>query len=205
MVVSAAPIWQSAPSASVATPMIKQRKLETVAVKTEPYCRKSAGAGADAEAAERPNHPWLADTKFQEKLRVLDEELKPYAASLVGVTFENEPETAVVVLYPSFTAYEELQAKLAPRVKPLPVVLRPGCHTAEQLAEALAILQGRAWHPKAATTPAGWHLDVASSAYAVVVDDSAPEVAQALREKLGDRATVTLGKPRRNALGVAPH
>jgi sirohydrochlorin ferrochelatase len=185
--------------------MIKHSTLETVAVDTEPYCRKAEGlsADADAEAAARPNHPWLSDAILQEKLRVLDEELKPYAPSLIGVTFENDPKTAVVVLYPSFTAYEELQAKLAPRVKPLPVVLRPGCHTSEQLAEALAILQGRAWHPKASNTPTGWHLDVASSSYAVVVDASAPEVAEALREKLGDRAVVTLGKPRRNALDTS--
>jgi hypothetical protein len=182
--------------------MTKQGKLETVSFSTEPYCRKAAevGASAEAVAAARPNHPWLSPPALQAKLRVLEEELKPYEPSLIGVTFENEPQTAIVVLYPDFTAYEELQAKLAPRVKPLPVALRPGCHTSQQLAEALTILQGRAWHPKAGNTPTGWHLDVASSAYAVVVEDSAPEVAEALRQKLGDRVHVTLGKPRRHAL-----
>jgi sirohydrochlorin ferrochelatase len=185
--------------------VIKTSKLETVSVNTEPYCRKAAGPGAtgQADAVLRPNSPWLADKAVQEKLRVLDEELKPHAASLIGITFEDEPRTAVVVLYPGFTAYADLQAKLAPRVKPLPVVLRPGCHTAEALAEALEVLRARDWHPKAGTTPVGWHLDAASSAYAVVVDDSAPEVAEALRNRLDDRVLVTLGKPRRHALGAA--
>jgi hypothetical protein len=182
-------------SAAIPSPMIQRTKLGTVSVNTEPYCRKLAGA--DADAGVRPNHPWLADAVVQEKLGVLDAELKPYAASLVGITFENEPKVAIVVVYPDFTAYDELQTKLAARVKPLEVAIRPSCHTAEQLAEALALLQGRAWHPRASTTPVAWHLDAASSAYAVVVDDSAPEVADALRHKLGERVFVTLGKPRR--------
>ncbi|MDF3068012.1 MAG: hypothetical protein K0R38_3613, partial [Polyangiaceae bacterium] len=130
---------EGAAAAPAPAPMTKQGKLETVSFSTEPYCRKAAevGASAEAVAAARPNHPWLSPPALQAKLRVLEEELKPYEPSLIGVTFENEPQTAIVVLYPDFTAYEELQAKLAPRVKPLPVALRPGCHTSQQLAEAL--------------------------------------------------------------------
>jgi hypothetical protein len=48
------------------------------------------------------------------------------------------------------------------------------------------------------------HLDVASSAYALVVDDSAPAVADALRAKLGDRVLVILGKPGRLPLNAKP-
>jgi hypothetical protein len=95
-----------------------------------------------------------------------------------------------------------LQANLAQSVRPLAVALRPSCRTSEELSQARAVLQARAWHPKANNTPVGWHLDAAYSSYVVVVDDSAPEVAEALREKLGNRVLVSLGKPRRHALGA---
>jgi hypothetical protein len=73
--------------------------------------------GGQQSLACRRYHP--------KKLSVLDEALKPYASSLVGITFEDDPKGAIVVLYPSFTAYDELQAKLAQSVRPLAVALRP--------------------------------------------------------------------------------
>jgi hypothetical protein len=44
----------------------------------------------------------------------------------------------------------------------------------------------------------GSWLDASFSGYRVVIDDSAPEVADALQQRLGERVRVTLGKPRRN-------
>jgi hypothetical protein len=186
------------PAATASAPQITQ--LGTVTVNTEPYCGKPSAAELKGEL--KPNSLWLADGAVQKKLRVLEQQLKPVAASLVGITFEDESKTAIAVLYPSFDGYEGLQRQLAARIGPLNVALRPSCHSERELATAHAVLQARDWHPKAGATPVGWHLEAAYSAYVVTVDDSAPEVAQALRERLGDLAVVSLGKPRR--LSAAP-
>jgi aromatic ring-cleaving dioxygenase len=159
------------------------------------YCPAAAGTGsAGAGAADST---WLANATMQSSVQVLDQELRPHESELIGVHFDDARKTAVVVFHMDVQGLDSLEAQIAERVAPLRVELRHGCYARDHIQAALAVLEARAWHPKAKATPIGWHLEPSFSGYTVIVDEAAPEVAEALRTQLGAIVRVTLGKPRR--------
>ncbi|HZM80351.1 MAG TPA: hypothetical protein VFC19_31840 [Candidatus Limnocylindrales bacterium] len=68
-----------------------------------------------------------------------------------------------------------------------------GCHSAADLIDAENVLTGRLWHPDAVRAAFSYSLQAGDSRYHINFDSRYPQAAAALREKLGDRAVVTLG------------
>lgn len=100
-----------------------------------------------------------------------------------------------MVFHTNFTAYDEVRSKLQAVIAPLPVVLRPACYPPEQIAAAREILEKADWHPRAKSFRMASHLDPSFSGFVVTIDESAPDVATALEQRLGPLVESRLGKP----------
>lgn len=125
------------------------------------------------------------------------EALKIHETSQIGTFIDDREKRFVVVMHTDFREYAAAQRAVAGKVKSLDEVLAPGCHTRGEIAEAERVLLERAWHPAAKETSMAFSMAPAFSGFDVVFDESAPEVAEALRERLGALVYVSLGKPRR--------
>jgi hypothetical protein len=99
-----------------------------------------------------------------------------------------------VVFHTDFRAYQELRGKLERTIAPLPVVLRPACYPRERIEAARQLLERADWHPRARAFRLASHLDPSISGFVVTIDSSAPDVAQALEQRLGPLVRVRLGK-----------
>jgi hypothetical protein len=151
---------------------------------------------ADGGAARAPKPSFLADPVIQQRVEVLARELEAAGHPQLGTYSDPVERAAVVVLPQAFTGYAALRERLAARVLPLRVVLRPACYPREKIDEAQRVIAEQNWHPRAKEVAIAGHFDPAFSGYTVTVHESAPEVASALAERLGPLVRVRLGKPR---------
>lgn len=172
----------------------KQVTVKTVTLDTRAYCSENRGADVVS--------PWLNDELIQQRLVTLDEVLRAYEADHVGTLFGNDPKRAIVVMHQDFTRFEDLQLELSERIAPLNVELRRGCHPRQDFVAAGELLKARNWHPQAPNAAVSWYVDPGFTGYVVVVDNTLPDVAQALTQRLGELVVVKLGKPSR--LGQTP-
>jgi len=196
---TSAPLPPAASASSVSQPPVSAapKRVNTVTVDARPYC------SPDRETEVYST--WLSNTTMQNRVNVLQDVLEAHQSNHVGTLFRDDPKRAIVVMHRDFTQFEALQLQLAKRVAPLEVEVRTGCRERKEIDAAFEVLQARNWHPSANKTAAGWHLDPGFAGYRVYVDDAAPEVAEALRQRLGDLALVKLGKPSRLAQPTPTH
>jgi hypothetical protein len=187
------------PPPTLATDATWGAASSNVVISSVPACAQGADPADKAAPADQPS--FLADPTMQQRVEVLANELKAFGGLQLG-TYSDANERAAVVVFPQeFTDYLALQARLAPRVTPLRVILRPSCYPHVKLDEAQRVIAELQWHPRAKSVPIVWHFDPSFSGYTVTVHDSAPGVAAALSQRLGPLVQVRLGKPRPAAIG----
>jgi hypothetical protein len=127
----------------------------------------------------------------------LDEAIREFAGDQIGTIFDHKAGRALVIFHTDFRDYASAQRRVAPEVTSIDVLLVPGCHSRAEIAKAERVLSQRDWHPAAKRTPLAFHLDPSFSGFDVVVDESAPEVAESLAKMLGQMVRVSLGRPQR--------
>lgn len=170
---------------------------QSVVVSTAPACAYgNVDEGSGGQAPPAASHTWLAEPATQQRVAVLNETLREAGGQELGLYPDHPNQTIAVVFPTTFKDYEAMRKRLAPRVFPLKVVLRPACFTPEQIEEARKVVHDLDWHPRAKKVPSAGHFDASSSAFIVTIHDSAPEVAAALKKRLGPLVRVRLGKPR---------
>lgn len=125
-----------------------------------------------------------------------------------GVADHND--RVVIVVDPKRVDKEQFRAEAArtaadargvdpENVAPLEVTVQDGCFTADELLEAMRVLLDRDWHPRAKQVSLLFYLDPHDSTFHVALEDA--EVAAALKERLGDRVTLSEGRVE-NAAGA---
>jgi len=191
------------PAAASASPAVAEApgKAEGAAsgslvrIEPEPSCGPSVGASGPATGEGAQSRTWLDKPGVRERGAALQQELTPYASETLGWYPDHVRQAVVVVFHTTFTAYEEVRRKLERVVSPLAVVLRPACYPPERIAAAREVLERADWHPRAKSFRVASHLDPSFSGFVVTIDESAPDVAAALEQRLGPLVEVRLGKP----------
>jgi hypothetical protein len=150
------------------------------------------------DEAEYEKHAWLKAPEMQRGMYEVSKALQGLESSALGTTLDHERRAMIVVFQQDFHDWARIRQRLAGRVAPLEVVLQPSCYPRAQLDEAKRVITEQAWHPKANGIRMGVLSDASFSGYRVIIHDSFPEVAEALRQRLGGLVHVTLGKPGRN-------
>lgn len=168
-------------------------RVDHITIDPRPRCGPAVDETADAK-----HEAWLKAPDIQRAVHALNAALQGLENANIGSTLDNERRAVVVVFHSDFRDWKQVRERLVGRIAPLEVVLQPSCRSRAELAEAEQIIKEQAWHPKAKGIRMGSWLDASFSGYRVVIDDSAPEVADALQQRLGERVRVSLGKPRRN-------
>jgi hypothetical protein len=177
--------------------------------------------------AESPE--WLASPAAQRVVEALGAELdRPATAAaagkpdgldslregIIGRTVDHRTKEIVVVIDSSrhdrVTLGRDL-SRVADRARGTTagpkVRVQAGCSSAAALLDAHRILTARDWHPQAARATYSSYLDPADSRFHIEVDKAYPDVADALRARLGDRGEVVLGSPSRfsRSNDASPH
>jgi hypothetical protein len=147
------------------------------------------GLPSDAEL-ERQTFVWL---EAEPSVRT---QIEASGLPVVGTVIDHAQKRLVVVVEPEFKDWAIVPGKLSP-APTIDLTMRPACHGRAERDRAEATLEQRSWHPRASNTPVSWSPDASIAGYSVTVDDSAPEVAAALEQKLGKLVRVKLGKPQR--------
>lgn len=168
----------------------KLERVETIAVVPQPVCDWEQ-KGSDAERLA-----FLKQPRVQRAVFAIGEAIARHQSSYIDTLFDPLQKRVVIVLHTDFSEYQALQQDLARKVIAVDVELSPACRTRDELARAERVLTERQWHPKAQETPMAWWLEGAFSAFSVVIEESAPDVAEALERKLGPLVRVSLGRPR---------
>lgn len=117
---------------------------------------------------------------------------------VIGVVVNAETRTVTAVTTPEFGPPDRLRDRLAQVGTPGKAEVVTGCHSAADLIDAEGVLSGRSWHPDAAKAAFSYSLRGSDSRFHVAFDERYPAAAQALRERLGDRAVVTAGAAARS-------
>lgn len=112
----------------------------TVAIDRRPRC------GRAADEAQHDDS-WLDTPELQRSVHALDEALKPFSASYLGVTMDGETQCARVVFDKDFKDYELVRQRLLGKIVPLKVVLQPSCSSRKQLANADRVRQPKRSRP----------------------------------------------------------
>jgi hypothetical protein len=160
-------------------------------VEPEPACQdEKLDAGAPHTGT------WLSDPEIQAKRpgEAIERELENWRASVAGTYLDDQRRALGVVLHRDFADYDALRQKLEPISAPLKVVLRPACYSRKEIEEARRIIEEKEWHPRAKATWMLSHFDASISAFSVSVDESTPEVAKALEQRLGKLVRTRLDK-----------
>jgi hypothetical protein len=181
--VSSAPVSSS--SNALAPPRVRNQ-YGVVTIEPRPNCAKLGTSG---------DNQWLEDKTIQLSARELEQGLEPVRHWVVGRYTEHAQRGVVVVIQTDFAGYEDVAKRLATKVAPLRLVLRPACHSRSELEEAQHVIVSMDWHPHAKEYTTAWYLDAELSRYIVTVDSRVPEVAQALRVRLGELVEVRAGRP----------
>ncbi len=194
---SAAPPPPVLPSSNALQPVAVASSDQSVVVSTTPACASGdVDEGSGGEVPPAASHAWLAESATQQRVLALNETLREAGGQELGLYPDHRNQTVVIVFPTTFKDYEAMRQRLAPRVFPLKVVLRPACFTPEQIEEARKVVHDLEWHPRAKHVPNAGHFDASVSAFVITIHDSAPEVAAALEKRLGPLVRVRLGKPR---------
>lgn len=168
----------------------RPERVDNVTIDPRPRCGPAADETEDTSRLSSP--------EIQQSVSVLNRALQDVERSSLGTTLDNERRAIIVVFHTDFQDYDGIQKRLVGQIAPLHVVLQPSCHARAKLAEVEQALLDGSWHPKAKDTRRGSWLDPSFSGYRVTIDDSAPDVAEALQHRFGDLVRVALGKPGRN-------
>ncbi len=192
---ASAPIVPATVGQGTAAPPIERRD-GAVSVEPEPACGRGL-ARPDAKSRSTRPHAWLEDAEIQRKQpgAAVARELENWKGKYFGTYLDDDRQALVIVLHTDFADYDTLRQKLEALASPMKLVLRPACHSRQRLDEADVVISKMEWHPRAKLVPMVVRPDASFSGYAVSIDDSAPEVATALEERLGDVVRTQLGKP----------
>jgi hypothetical protein len=148
-----------------------------------------------ASIAAPSTETWFANPATQPQRRDdIERELENWGGAVAGTYLDDALRAFVIVLHADFVDYDGLRQKLEPISPPLKVVLRPACYSRSRIEEARRVLEDKAWHPQAGASQGAWIFDARFSAFSVGLETS-PEVAKALRERLGPLAQVSLNGP----------
>jgi len=173
------------------------RRDGAVSVEPQPACAPAGRAGdGGKDPAATPTEKWLSDPEIQAKRpgEAIERELVNWKPFVAGTYLDNRRRAMGIVMHQDFADYDGIRQKLEALNGPLKIVLRPACHPRQTIDEARRVLDLKDWHPRAKAIPMLWHFDAGISAFSVTVDDSAPEVAQALEQRLGDLVRTRLVK-----------
>lgn len=117
----------------------------------------------------------------------------PLSRGLIGEV-PDYPRALAVVVDPALLDRAILEPRLRAAGAPgIEVRVHDGCHTTAALREAQNVLEKADWHPAAPDAAWGYSLDPHSATWIVSIDDKRPDVADALRERLGHRVTIMFG------------
>jgi hypothetical protein len=182
------------PAVAVDTnPPARPTRIDGITIDPHPRCGPALDEPTDAS-----QEAWRKAPEAERNLHALNTALHDLEHALVGIALDHERRAAIVVFHTDFEDYESVRQRLVGRIAPLEVVLQPSCYARAKLADVEQLLLQGSWHPKAKDTRRGFWLDASFSGYRVTVDDSAPEVADALKQALGEQVRVSLGKPGRH-------
>jgi hypothetical protein len=174
------------------TPPPVVRRDGPVSVDPEPAC----GVESPPKAKTQPvrTETWFTAPATQPQRRdAVEREIENWKSSVAGTYLDDNRRAFVIVLHSDFAHYDGLRQKLEPISPPLKVVLRPACYSRQRIDEARSLLQERSWHPQAASARFAMHFDARFSAFAVGFENTAPEVAEALEQRLGQLVRVNRG------------
>lgn len=190
---SASASARAAATAPDAGPPVITRRDGAVSVDPDPACEDEA---SKVDAAAPRTETWLSDPEIQAKRpgEALERELENWKASVAGTYLDDHRRALGIVLHRDFADYDALQQKLEPISGPLKVVLRPACYSRKEIENARRVIDAKEWHARAKDTWMISHFDASISAFSVSVDDSTPEVAKALEQRLGKLVRTRLGK-----------
>ena len=164
------------------------RRDGIVSVDPEPACAERTGTGnvaADAAVPHAGAPPAKPTSYAAPEGPAIERELQDWKAFIAGTDRDEQRDAMIVLLHQDFADYDGLKQKLERVCGAQKIVLRPACHSRKSIEDARRVLDERDWHPDAKSTPMAWHFDARFSAFSVSVDDSAPEVAKALEQRLG--------------------
>lgn len=165
------------------------------------------------EKAVEANQEWRSTARAQEATRQaekvlasrygVDSKASPRTqlkAGIIGIAGDAARDQLVVVVDPTKISIAELEAALNTRrnesKRPAPVVVRLGCHTADDLVRAIELMERRDWHPDASKTSFGGSFDVYASRWDVTMPSGL--AADSLSEQLGDLVLIREGTASRN-------
>lgn len=124
----------------------------------------------------------------------------PLRGGLIGSALDHEARQMVVVVDPGYSDAPGLQNQLEQvaarggKSRSFVRVLR-GCHPAAALADAAGKIAQRGWHGRAAGVVFGYGVDAHTSTVEVTFSAADSDVAQALKDELGDLVTIETGSP----------
>lgn len=187
-----APPVPAAPAPRTGDLPAQPERVDHVTIDPRPRCGPAAYEPEDGERTA-----WLKTPDIQRSVFAVNSALQGFERANIGQTLDHERHAVIVVFHSDFRDYDRVRQRLVGHVAPLEVVLQPSCYPRAKLAEVEQVLLEGSWHPKAKDVPKGFWLDASFSGYRVTIDDSAPDVAEALKQRFGDLVRVSLGKPRR--------
>ena len=119
------------------------------------------------------------------------------ANGVVGVTADNVTQRLVVVVDSSVVSLEAVGEALREIDSELRIEVRPSCRSIAQLAATEDTLKARQWHPSASEASYGYYMDPATASFKVTFASGSVDVAQSLKDLLGDTVEITYGEPSR--------
>ena len=165
------------------------KEAHPVVVELSPYCeaRPQDGDFPFAQPPPRETHP---------QLQQLQDQFKNHEKFL-GALVDNDDSRIILVFEPDFTQWSAIQGQ-AKTTGPLPVELRPGCHTAAQRQSAERVLREIKAGPLAQGRRFSWREEPSFAGYRVLVTKGG-ELAEEVKRRLPTIAEVWAART------VGPH
>lgn len=117
------------------------------------------------------------------------------AAGLLGFVTDHHAQELVLVVDEAFIDVDQTEKWLKSKMPANSLNVRVGvsCHSASNLRNAQEMLRAAQWHPDAAAADYGFHIDAHTSTISVTFDAGDTDIAQALKDRLGDLVSVEFG------------
>ena len=209
--------------AIVYEPPLRAAESGAVEVVDERLCGVSDDSSLKAAAVETTDghwshEDWLAKESSQDEVFRIHEKLgalpaltgsgaastpetetlaSRLASGVVGVTADNVTQRFIVVVDSSVVSLDVVGEALREISSELQIEVRPSCHSIAQLAATEETLNARQWHPSATEASLGYYMDPATGSFKVTFSSSDDEVAQSLKDTLGNTVEITYGEPSR--------
>lgn len=126
-------------------------------------------------------------------------------AGLIELALDHFAQEVVVIVDYSLVDAPNLERRLRGIVQaayhsqaPFTVRVGPSCNSAADLHSARDVLVGQAWHDDAPAVPYTFYLDPNTSSFKATFWNEDADVANALKEKLGDKVSIEWGTPSRD-------